>query len=149
MGRHQSYLEHKLLLVALRGLRKGRQEFETSGQVCDRLRVRRALDRALGGAPVALDGLFGKARFGKVMGEQLGLGRYNLGELCFERRGDPGMKVLAPAAQQAVIGCVPDQRVLELEGGARRRAPAEDEAGIGQPIQRVSQFGVAPLRDRR
>ena len=45
------------------------------------------------------------------------------------------MQRLPAALEQAVVGRVLDQRVLEAIVGLRRRALDEQEVGVGKPIQ--------------
>ena len=45
------------------------------------------------------------------------------------------MQRLPAALEQAVVGRVLDQRVLEAIVGLRRRALDEQEVGFGEPIQ--------------
>ena len=58
------------------------------------------------------------------------------------------MKLL-PAAQQAGIGDIAHQRVLEQVGGLRRRAALKHKTGVGQAAEGVGQFGLAAPGDRR
>ena len=51
------------------------------------------------------------------------------------------MKRLAAALEQALVGRVLDQRVLETVGGGRRGAVGEQEVGFGEPIERGLQRG--------
>ena len=57
------------------------------------------------------------------------------------------MQRLAAALEQAVVGRVLDQRVLEAIIGLRRRALDEQEVGVGKPIQRGLQRRFVDLRD--
>jgi hypothetical protein len=59
------------------------------------------------------------------------------------------MQLLAPALEQGLVGCVTHQRVLEAVGRLRRRALAEDQLGLDQPVQRAPQLVVAERRHRR
>ena len=89
-----------------------------------------------GGEPI-VDRLFRQTRFLAVVGEQRRLGRDDLREPGFEGRGDAGMKLPAPVAQQGAIGGVLHQRVLEGVFGVRRGAAA------------IDQFGTRPAAPRR
>ena len=57
------------------------------------------------------------------------------------------MKQLALALEQALVGRVLDQGVLERVRGVGRRAAAEDEFVVDQLLQGVFQFVVAERRD--
>ena len=65
-----------------------------------------------------------------MMGDRLGLG-----VRVAQRLGGAAVKRLAPTFQQAVVGRVLDQRVLETIGGGRRGAVDEQEVGFREPIQ--------------
>ena len=56
------------------------------------------------------------------------------------------MQFLPPCAQQGAIGGVLHQRVLEEIGGLRRDTAAEQQPGLGEPIEPGSQFGGGALR---
>ena len=53
-----------------------------------------------------------------------------------------GMEGEAPGFQQALIGRVADQGVLEEIGGVRRRAAAEDQLGLDQAAHGKAEFGL-------
>ena len=57
------------------------------------------------------------------------------------------MQRLAAALEQAVVGRVLDQRVLEAIVGLRRSALDKQEVGVGKPIQRRLQRRLVQLRD--
>ena len=61
------------------------------------------------------------------MAEQLGLGLGRLRKPLLENGGNPRMKLLAAAPEQAPIGHLVHERVLEAVGRVRRRAAAEHE----------------------
>ena len=58
------------------------------------------------------------------------------------------MKGLASRLQQALIGRIADQRVLEQIGGVRRRAAAKHQLGLDQSLDRVGEFGLRQRRER-
>ena len=72
---------------------------------------------------------------GEMMGDRLGFGRrafaQDFGSLRVQR--------LAAALEQAVVGGVLDQRVLEAVGRLRSIALDEQNVGLGKPLQRRSQ----------
>ena len=49
------------------------------------------------------------------------------------------MELLPPRLQQARVGRVLNERVLEHIGRVRRRTAAEDELGPGQLVERITQ----------
>ena len=57
------------------------------------------------------------------------------------------MQRLPAALEQAVVGRVLDQRVLEAIVGLRRRALDEQEVGVGKPIQRRLQRRLVEFGD--
>ena len=65
-----------------------------------------------------------------------------MGELRLERLGDAGMQALAVAVQQAGIGGVAHQGVLEGIGGLWRRAAAIDQAGGDQLVERAAELAL-------
>ena len=105
--------------------------------MADRLCVGGPLCRPLACFLQVGDGLRPKARLGEVMGQQLRLGLCLLRKVRLEHGGDAGVQLLALAAQQAGIGRVLHQRVLEGVDRVRRRPAAEDQLGVDQLVQRV------------
>ena len=73
--------------------------------------------------------LVGNARLDVVMRQRSRRSRHDVGKAVFEHAGDLGMQELAPAAQQAVVGRVLHERVLEPVSGVGRRAALEDQLG--------------------
>jgi hypothetical protein len=59
------------------------------------------------------------------------------------------VKLFAAAAQQAVIGCVADERVLEEISGVGRRAAGKDEAGLAEAAEGVLKLALSTLGHRR
>ena len=104
-------MEHKLLLVALPALRKAIDQLDATGEVGNRFRICRALERAFAGATPVLDGLFGEARLGAVMRQEFGLGRRRLRKFSFEGCGNGLMQLPAASTQQSRIGRILHQRV--------------------------------------
>ena len=113
----------------------------------DRLGHRRARDRELRRLDVITDGLFGRACAGEMLREDGRFRRDRLRKVAFEDRGDPGMEAAAIAQQQAFIGRILNQGVLEAVGGARRFADAEQQIGVDQLVERLAQGRRRPLRD--
>ena len=69
-----------------------------------------------------------------MMGDDFGLSRRALW-IVAQKLGGPAVQRLPAALEQAVIGRVLDQRVLEAIACLRRRALDEQEVGFSQPIQ--------------
>ena len=67
-----------------------------------------------------------------MMGDRLGLGRCAFAQDF----GSPGMQRLTAALEQAVVGGILDQRVLEAVGRLRSIALDEQNVGLGEPLQR-------------
>ena len=61
------------------------------------------------------------------MAEQFGLGLSSLRKMLLQNGGNPRMKLLATAPEQAPIGHLVHERVLEAVGRVRRCAAAEHE----------------------
>ncbi len=93
----------------------------------DRLGHRRARDREARRPDVIADGLLGRAGAGEVLREDSGLRRDGFRKVAFEDCGDPGMEAAAIAQQQAFIGRILDQSMLEAIDGPRRFADAEQQ----------------------
>jgi hypothetical protein len=76
-----------------------------------------------------------------VPGQQRGFGRGRLGEALLQRLGDPPVELLPPGLEQALVGRVPHQRVLERV--ARPAAAPEDQLRRLELAERVAQPVVA------
>ena len=62
--------------------------------------------------------------------------------LVFQHVEQTGMQRDAFGFEQALVGGVADQGMLEQVGRVGRRAAAEDQFGLHQPVQRVGQLGL-------
>ena len=121
--------------LGARGILRGRhrvRQIERLLEAPPRLDRGVARGRRLAGAHRVGKCLGGQASLPKVMGEQLGLGRDRLRKAAFESLADAFVKLEALAPQQAVVGGVLEQRVLELVGDLRQRAAAEQELRLDQ-----------------
>ena len=105
--------------------------------------IGRARDRPLAGAMPVCDCLLAEAGLREVMGEQLRLRLGNVGKAGFQLRGDVRMKLLPAAAQQAGIGRIAHQRVLEQVGGLRWCPALKHKTGC-----RPGGRGRRPIRPR-
>jgi hypothetical protein len=144
--RSECDLQVKLLLLVPRAVRQAGKQGQALPQLHCCFDQRRARQRMPPGLEPVADRLLRQPGLRAVLGKRRGLGRRNLGKLLFKRRGDAGMQLLAPAAQQRTVGGVLHQRVLEgifRIGGCP--AP-EDQFGVHELRQGVIQL---PLRHRR
>jgi hypothetical protein len=64
-------------------------------------------------------------------------------------RQQPGVQPLPPCLQQAVVGRVTDQSVLEGIARLGRRAAPEDELGRGQSVEADSKGSLGSVSNRR
>jgi len=80
--------------------------------------------------------------------EQFRLALDEIGEMLLQHCSGAGMQFLATGAQQGTVGGVLHQRVLEQIGRMRRRAAAEQQAGLGQSCERSLQIGDDALGHR-
>ena len=112
----EHYLQPERRTSACRTLGTRLQQFKRLGQVPDRLRVRRTLDRPLAGLSQVVDGPLSEAGLDEMMCQELGLGFDRLGKSLLEGIGNSAMKLLPFAAHQGAICRVLNQRVLEYIG---------------------------------
>ena len=82
---------------------------------------------------------------GEMMGDRLGFGRCGFAQDF----GRAGMQRLAAALEQAVVGRVLDQRVLEAIISLRRSALDKQKVGVGKPIQCGLKSGFVGLATSR
>ena len=129
--------------VALLPRRQPLKQGQPSPQMADCFHVCRALGGMLAGAPPVTNRHGGQPGLREVVRKQLGRGSQSVREAFLERLGDPGVQLLALAAQQAVVGRVPHQRVLEDVGRVRRHAAAEDQLGRDQPVQSARELRLS------
>ena len=118
-------------------------------QVGDRLAIGARCDRLLAGlAPVA-DRAPGIARLGAVVGQQLGL-RRRPGTPLRACVGNAGVERWRAALEQALVGGVPHQRVLEAVGRVRRRRRARKTSSAATSwSSAASARGSGSRRQRR
>ena len=82
-----------------------------------------------------------------MMGDDFRLGRSALGVVAKDF-GGAAVQRLAPALEQAVVGRVLDQRVLEAIARLMARAFGDEEVRAGEPVERGLKGGVIDLADR-
>ena len=98
----------------------------------DRLLEGRAAQRLVARLAPPFDGEIVETGLGEMMGDRFGLGA---ARLVAQHLGRAAMQRLAAALEQALVGRVLDQRVLEAIVGLRWRALDKQEVGVGKPIQ--------------
>ena len=87
------------------------------------LDIRRSRDREVTGPQPVWNCLLRQSRLAEMTGDELRLRFDKLRKAGFDRHGDPRVQLLAAALEQALVGGVTHQRVLEHIGGGRRKAP--------------------------
>src|SRR5262249_36959583 len=112
----------------------------------DCLFVRRARYGLLAGPSPPTDGGCGPATFRPIEGKHLG--RTFPGPFPPPLR-DPGVNLLALAAQQAAISRIPHQRVFEAVDPSWMLAAREDQLGGGKMAERLIQSPIIEARCRR
>ena len=80
----------------------------------------------------------------EMMRDDFGLGRRALW-IVAQRFGGAAVQRLPAAFEQALVGCVLDQRMLEAIVGLWRRALDKQEVGFGEPLQRRLQRRLVEL----
>ena len=73
---------------------------------------------------------------------------FGLGVGVAQRLGRVAMQRLATALEQALVGRILDQRVLETVGGGRRGAVDEQEVGFREAVERGLQAQARRIRRR-
>ena len=101
----------------------------------DRLLERGAAQRLVAGLSPPFDREFVEAGLRKMVGDDFWLGRRALGGIAQEF-GGAAVQSLAAALEQAVVGRVLNQRVLEAISGFRRRALHEQKVRAREALQR-------------
>ena len=112
----------------------------------DRFKMRRASRGMLAGPQPLIDRALDLAGGRQMMGKEFGLALDEIGEMLLQHHRDAGVQFLPPDAQQCAVGRVLHQRVLEEVRGLRRDAAAEQEPGLGEPVEAQSKLGGGPLR---
>ena len=84
---------------------------------------------------------------GEVMGDDFRLGCSAVG-LIAPDFGGATVQRLAAALEQALVGCVLDQRVLEAIVRLMARALGDEEVRAGEPVQRGLKGGVVDSANR-
>ena len=120
------------------------RQLDRLAEVRDRLGEGGAAQSLVAGFAPPFDRKLGLAAQREMMRERLGL-RRGRGQQHF---GRAPVKRLAAALQQAVVGGVLDQRVLEAIVGVRRDAFDEQQLGVRKPVERGAQRRLLQTRDR-
>ena len=108
----------------------------------DRLLERRAAERLVASLAPPFDGEVIEAGLGEVMRNELRL-RSGVLRIVPQDFGGAAVQRLAAALEQAVVGGVLDQRVLEAIGRLVARAFGDENVGLGEFFQRGLQGGAA------
>ena len=98
----------------------------------DRLLEGRAAQRLVARLAPPFDREIVEAGLSEMMGDRLGLGR----RAVAQDFGGAAVQRLAAALEQAVVGRILDQRVLEAVVRLRSIALDEQNVGLGEPLQR-------------
>ena len=107
----------------------------------DRLLEGRAAQRLIARFAPPFDREIVEAGLGEMMGDDFRLGRSALGFVA-QDFGGAAMQRLAMALEQALVGRVLDQRVLEAIARLQAGALDEQEVRFGKPIERGLQAAV-------
>jgi hypothetical protein len=93
------------------------------------------------------DGFFNEPGFSIMLRKELGLVLHQLGETGFQRLGDLRVQLLPGTPQQATVGRVLHQRVLEGVDRVGRCASLEDKLGSDKAIESCLQLLVGKARN--
>ncbi len=110
-----------------------------------RFLIGRAAHRAVAGAHAVIAGRLGQSGLAEMVGQDFRLVRRQFGKALFDRARSALMPFAPASQQQALIGGVAHQRVLETESHAPRRAPPAEESPP-QPASPVPLRASAPPR---
>ena len=123
-------------------------DFETDGKIRDRFLIGRPAQFTIAGAHPVIASWAGQPGLAEMIGQHLGFVRHHVRKALFERVGRARMPVTAPRQQQALIGGVPHQRVLEAETLLQASAFGKDDTGRIEACQCTLKFWAALGRDR-
>ena len=104
----------------------------------DRLLEGGAAKGLVAGLAPPFDGEIVESGFGEMVGDDFGLGRRALG-IVAQDFGGAAVQRLAAALEQALVGRVLDQRMLEAIIRLRRRSLGDEDVDIGEALQRRAQ----------
>jgi hypothetical protein len=90
-----------------------------------------------------------QARLGKMLRQHFRLSLTDVREFLFQRLGDAGVQLLAPALEHRLVGSVLNQRMLEGVGRLGRRATAENQLRADQLLKGITQLVRGHRRHRR
>ena len=105
----------------------------------NRLLVGKALGRLLPGPIPIADGLLRQLGVRHMAGEHFRTVGGDVWELTFQRLCDARVQLLAPALEQAVVGGLLDQGVLERVGRLGCCPAAKDQLGRDQLVKSIVQ----------
>ena len=118
--------------VALGRRRERGNESQPSFEMVDRFRIGETLDGEPARPQPVLRRQLALPGLRRVVGDELGLGRGDLGKALGQDAGHPVVETAAPAAQQGAVSGLLDERVLEDVGGFRRQAALQQELRLGE-----------------
>ena len=145
-GRVQRLAQRQLEDVPIGGRRQALDDREAFFQVVDRFLERDPGQRRFTGTAPERHRLHELARFGPMMGEELGRPRDRLRKLALERVRDPRVHLFALAVEKRVVGGVPHQRVLERVDRVRWRLIPGHQAGPRQLRQLLVELSALSPR---
>ena len=123
------------------------QSVERIAVVLDCLRECRPLGRYMAGALPIGDRAIIKRCFCQMMSQHLRMGLNCRQKMQFERPRNLGMKLLAAAPQEGLIGRILNERVLEDVDRLGRLAAAEQQLGGDQLVERGLELRLRPVGD--
>jgi hypothetical protein len=115
----------------------------------DRFLISRAAHGTIAGAHAVVAGGSGQPGLGEVIGQELRLVRRQLRKAPFKRTRDALVPFAPATQQQALIGRVPQQRVLEAEASLQAAPLGKDDARRDELVQRGVEHGAVPRSDGR
>src|SRR6202040_835439 len=95
-----------------------------------------------------IDGGVNKARFREVMSHHFRLARHDVRKPVLEQARNLAVQLMPAALEQALIGRIPYQRMLEAVNGFRRLATAEYESGMLELGECMLQCGLVASNQR-
>jgi hypothetical protein len=133
--------------VSLVALWQPGKRIEPTPEMRDRLHVRRPRGRISARLQPEADRLILLPRLGVMVGQDLRLSLDRFGKLLLQGARDRPVQLGALRPQQAAIGGVSHQRVLESVDGPRRLAPAEEQLRVDELAKSLVQPLAVLSRD--
>src|SRR5262245_32882109 len=111
--------------------------------------IRRSGGGQATGAQPVWDSLLRQSRLAEMTGDKLRLHFDKLWKLSFDRCRDPRVQLQPTSLEQAFVGGIAHQGMLEHISGSRREASPENELCRYQAIYRGGEFRLRHRNDRR